>query len=233
MIATDRFDYVNLHYYYIARKSALAVKAARRRDMGVFIISPNDKGGKLYDPPAKLRSLTAPFSPMRFNDLFCLSTPGVHTLSVGAAKPSDFDEHIAILDNLNDDGELTAETRSAVDEIIGRLDSEMAERLGAVWFARSLDKLPEFRETPGRINIPVIIRLWNLAKGLDMLEYAKMRYNLLGDGGDWFPGENAASAAELADDITKFLETSGSPFPERIVDALKDAHPLLANPDKK
>ena len=44
-----------------------AVQAARRKDMGVFIISPNDKGGKLYDPPPRLVKLCAPLSPMSRN----------------------------------------------------------------------------------------------------------------------------------------------------------------------
>ena len=37
--------------------------------MGVFIISPTDKGGRLYAPSAKLRTPDAPLSPMVFNDL--------------------------------------------------------------------------------------------------------------------------------------------------------------------
>ena len=43
--------------------------------MGVFIISPNDKGGKLYEPPPKLTELCAPLTPMQFNDLYCLARP--------------------------------------------------------------------------------------------------------------------------------------------------------------
>jgi predicted aldo/keto reductase-like oxidoreductase len=31
-----------------------AVKAAEKQDMGVFIISPTDKGGALYEPPKSL-----------------------------------------------------------------------------------------------------------------------------------------------------------------------------------
>ena len=38
--------------------------------MGVFIISPNDKGGKLYAPPPKLETICAPLTPMQFNDLY-------------------------------------------------------------------------------------------------------------------------------------------------------------------
>ena len=31
----------------------LAIEAARKHDMGMFIISPTDKGGQLYMPPKK------------------------------------------------------------------------------------------------------------------------------------------------------------------------------------
>jgi len=75
-----------------------AIEAARALDMGIFIISPNDKGGKLYDPPRKLKELCAPLTPMQFNDLYCLARPQVHTLSCGAARPGDFDEHIRALE---------------------------------------------------------------------------------------------------------------------------------------
>ena len=74
-IETDRFDYVNLHWYYINQVNWPAIEAAQRQDMGVFIISPSDKGGKLYEPPPKLVELCKPLSPMQFNDLFC-SFPG-------------------------------------------------------------------------------------------------------------------------------------------------------------
>ena len=46
-IRSDRFDYVNLHAYYLFQDNLPAVAAARERDTGVFIISPTDKGGRL------------------------------------------------------------------------------------------------------------------------------------------------------------------------------------------
>jgi predicted aldo/keto reductase-like oxidoreductase len=57
-----------------------ALEAAVRHDMGVFIISTNDKGGKLYEAPEKLESLCSPLSPMAFNNLFCLRNPGSRVL---------------------------------------------------------------------------------------------------------------------------------------------------------
>ena len=38
------FDYVNLHWYYIRQDNSAALDAARRQDMGVFIISPTRQG---------------------------------------------------------------------------------------------------------------------------------------------------------------------------------------------
>ena len=44
-IETNEFDYVNLHWYYINQRNWPAIEAATKLDMGVFIISPSDKGG--------------------------------------------------------------------------------------------------------------------------------------------------------------------------------------------
>ena len=95
--ADGGFDYVNLHWYYIFQRNWPAIEAATRRDMGMFIISPSDKGGMLYDPPPRLVELCRPLHPLVFNDLFCLSYPEVHTLSIGAARPTDFDLHLEAL----------------------------------------------------------------------------------------------------------------------------------------
>ena len=59
-IETGRFDYVNLHYYWIYQNNWAAIEAATRQDMGVFIISPNDKGGKLQEPVPKMMEICRP-----------------------------------------------------------------------------------------------------------------------------------------------------------------------------
>ena len=89
-IESDEFDYVNLHWYFVNPLNWCAVQAATKRDMGVFIISPNDKGGMLQNRPTKMAGLCAPLSPMQFNDLYCLARPEVHTLSCGVARPTRF-----------------------------------------------------------------------------------------------------------------------------------------------
>ena len=206
-IATDAFDYVNIHWYFVNDLNWPAILEARKRDMGVFIISPNDKGGKLYDPPKKLVDLCAPLSPMIFNDIYCLNRPEVHTLSCGAARPTDFDEHIKALKYYDK----IPETIAPIEK---RLRAEMDRVLGADWCARWFEGLPNYNDVPGEINISEILRLYTYAKSLDLVGWGKFRYNLLGQASHWFPGKNAAKAVDSK--LAKVLKKVPSPpaYPE-------------------
>lgn len=221
-IQTGEFDYVNLHWYWVNDRNWPAVLDAAGQDMGVFIISPNDKGGKLQEPPAKLEELCAPLSPMVFNDLYCLRRPQVHTLSIGAAKPSDFDEHVRAVGLLDRAEEL-------VPPIDQRLRAEVARIHGENWLATWERGLPDWEDVPGEINVWEITRLWTYAKALDLVEFAKMRYNLLGNAGHWFPGRNADQLPEL--DLRPAL--AGSPHAERILAALEESRTWLKAEEKK
>ena len=145
-VNSAEFDYLNVHWYFVNDLNWPAIEAAGKLDMGVFIISPNDKGGKLYSPPKKLVDLCAPLTPMQFNDLYCLARKEVHTLSCGAARPTDFDEHIRALDHYDN----IAETIAPVER---RLREEMERTLGADWCRRWFEGLPHYVDVPGEINV--------------------------------------------------------------------------------
>lgn len=218
-IETDAFDYVNLHWYYINQGNWPAIEAAVRHDMGIFIISPSDKGGQLYNPPPKLVDLCAPLSPMVFNDLFCLSHPQIHTLSLGAARPSDFDEHLKALPLLDN-------AQETLRPILRRLEAAAIEALGQDWYETWDQGLPSHEDTPAGINIPVILWLRNLAIAFDLENYARMRYNLLGQASHWFPGNRA----DLLHQVNLQACLRRSPHADKIPDLLADAHSRLGGP---
>jgi hypothetical protein len=159
---------------------------------------------------------------MVFNGLFCLSHPEVHTLSCGASKPSDFDIHLQT-------AELSGQAAQVVRPIVERLEKEMERVLGKEWLLHWQEGLPEWDVTPGNINIPWMLRLRNLALAFDMIEFGKMRYNLFGNGGHWFPGKRADNLHEL--DLSASL--SRSPFKDKIPAMLKETHDMLAGEEKK
>jgi len=208
------FDYVNLHWYYIRQDNGPALDAARRQDMGVFIISPTDKGGHLHTPSQRLLELCAPLHPIVFNDLFCLQDPRVHTISVGAARPEDLELHLEAL-------RLLPEAASLIAPVDQRLRQAADEALGRDWMATWSVGLPPWHATPGEINLPVLLWLYNLLEAWDLESYAKARYGLLGSGGHWFAGGNADGFEDevSVEELQSVLQES--PWRERIPEILR------------
>ncbi len=221
-VQTDEFSYVNLHWYYFDQINWPAVLSASERDMGVFIISPSEKGGKLFDPPEKLVRLCSPLTPMGFNDLFCLGHAEVHTLSIGAARPGDFDAHVEILP-------LVDEAMTGLAPVMRRLEEATVEAMGADWAATWKHGLPITVEAPREIPLYHILRMYNMAKAFDMLDYGKMRYNLLGSGGHWFPGYKVL---DVDWDLLK-KQLQDYHFLDRLPDILQEAHAMFNAEDKK
>jgi uncharacterized protein len=177
-LESDLFSFVNVHYYYFNQRNAPVVSRAAAKDMGVFIISPNDKGGQLFHAPPVVREICAPLTPIQWNARFCLSTPAVHTLTFGMTEPSHFDEMRGIfpvstpLDAHDAGAQAQLDARLALDPYSGY---EGYELLG----------------DPSGIIIPEVLRLRRLWKCYDMLGFGQYRYNFLKSPDHWYPGKFA------------------------------------------
>jgi len=66
-------------------------------------------------------------------------------------------------------------------------------------------------------------RVPNLLTAFDMADYAKARYNLLGQGGHWFPGQQAGDIDRW--DFSKCL--ARSPHAQKIPKLLVETHRRL------
>ncbi|HSW45836.1 MAG TPA: aldo/keto reductase [Phycisphaerae bacterium] len=184
-VNTGMFESINLHYYWFNRMLEPAVARAAELDMGVFIISPNEKGGMLFRPTEKLRGLSAPFHPMHLNQRWLLSDPRVHTLSLGPTVADELELHMRVADEV---GPLSEEEKAALD----RWTSEHRSALGSDFCTECQKCLP----CPVGIDIPEILRLRNAAVAFDMTEYGSFRYNLLDGSFDWFHGPTGDHCTE-------------------------------------
>lgn len=219
---TGLFDYMNVHWYLVNHDNFPAIQAAARQDMGVFIISPNDKGGHLHMPTEKLKEFCAPLTPMQFNALYCLCQEEVHTLSTGVAKPEDFDEHVAGMAYYDRRHEI-------VPPILKRIQEEIDRVFVPGWHRTYGAGLPLPSVGPGGLHLREILRLYTWAKTFDMTGFAKSRYNLFGNAGDWFAGAAPGQTAEQ--DVLDALQES--PHRDRIPAYLQDANEMLKGEEVK
>ena len=208
-ISTGLFDFVNLHYYYFWQRNFGAVQLAAAHDMGVFIISPNDKGGQLFNAPPLLRELTAPLTPIQFNARFCLKTPHVHTLSFGLNQPEHFTGMPGIFP-------VSAPLSTQDQAIEQRLNARVQVDPYAAYHGF------EFENDPSGINIPEVLRFRRMLKCYDMRSFGLYRYNMFSPGDDWVPGAYATPENIAKVDVSR--APAGFPLRELLAETHGELH---------
>ena len=209
-IATDQFEFINLHYTLFFQRNSAAIDLAQQKDMGVFIISPADKGGLLYTPSPMLEALCQPISPLALNYRFLLSDSRITTLSVGAANPAELDLPLALADQT---GVLSEMELEALERL--RVQQEIV--LGSDRCSQCYACLP----CPEGIHIPEVLRLRNLATAYDMTQYGEYRYRMFENAGHWFPGNKGNRCTTCGDCLPRCPESLNIPL------LLQDAHKKL------
>ncbi len=206
-IESGLFDFVNLHYYYFNQRNAEAVSRAEKQDMGVFIISPNDKGGQLFNAPQKVRNATAPLTPINWNTRFCLKNPAVHTLSFGMTEASHFEEM---------KHSFPIQWTEMEKNIQSKLEDFLNDDPYSYYDGFDLQK------DESGINIPEILRLRKLWKCYDMSEYGRYRYKIFGKNNHWLPGNFAEK--EYIDKIDLSKVPENIPLKKMLAEAHREFH---------
>ena len=209
-IETQLFAFINLHYYYFFQRHAPAIGLAHKYDMGTLIISPADKGGKLYTPPPALIELCQPSTPLAFNYRWLLADTRISTLSLGAANPAELFPSLAVADAHHP---LTADELA----ITSRLSHQLQTTLNTDLCSQCHACLP----CPAQINIPEVLRLRNLAIAYDMTDYGQYRYRMFENAGHWFPGMKANHCNDCGDCLPRCPQELDIPT------LLKDTHQKL------
>lgn len=196
------------------------VKRAKELDMGLFLISPVDKGGKLYRPSQDVVKLcgSGELTPIAFGLLYAWKTNGFHTASIGVARPTDLDE-------VMEAARMTAQgsANKSLAEATKRLNDRAVEKLGAEWVEKGLLNIPSMLdESTDGIAVGHILWLYNLLVAYGMYEFCQDRYTSLmickwnkkksfTENADAMNRGNLGRAYDPDVDLTKALEKHYNP----------------------
>lgn len=191
-IETNAFDYCNLHYHFCGSYTCTGedefagnlsnIRLAYKHDMGVFIISPYDKGGRLYAPSNQLRDICLPdLEPMTYGSVYLWqheqfdgAQAPIHTIVCGAARPSDLDQ--PVLASLQSKDPATTEKRERVAK---RLELALHESLGKEWTETWHHGLPNWHGASQGTQLGNIVWLHNVIKAFGLLDFARERYQTM------------------------------------------------------
>ena len=197
LVDSNKFDFVNLHEHYFgdyhacgtpdgrgSQGNAAAVARALELDMGVFGISPIDKGGRLYQPSAVVaRTIGPELTPIAFAALTAWETYKMHTVTIGFARPEDVTEILEAAELFANKKKM----KPLLDGATARLDQLAVDKLGKEWKDKGLLNLPSpLKEEADGIGLGHTLWCSNMLHAYGMYDTAKARYsNLMAETKKW------------------------------------------------
>jgi len=184
---TGEFVSVTGRYHYL--DSVYDPLRERARELGMAFVAMTPLGqGWLARPSPALREALEGEDPVCFALRWIVNHPGVTTAIVGASSLQELEAAYAALgDGL---GEL-----GRYDSLAERVIARMVEALGADYCTGCRQCLP----CPADINIPELLRLNNLLRAYELVDWCKDRYKFMGNAGTWYPGVKADQCTECGE----------------------------------
>ena len=149
----------------------------------MFIISPFDKGGRVYAPSRRLRELCLPeMEPIDFaalwlwlHDLHDEGSAPCHTITAGLARPSDIDQPLvaSIKQLAHENKEKTLEK---VKTIVNRMEAAKVEAVGKEFLETWHHGLYNGYSNTYGAQLGCIAWFGILVKSFGMVQYGKDRY---------------------------------------------------------
>ncbi len=216
-ISTGFFQAASILYWFTYQRNAPAVELARQRGCGILILSPTEKSGMLTTPAEKLTAACTPFSPLELAHHWLLAQDGVTTIAAGAAHPDELEPHC---DAVTSWQHLESEQHGSAMQ---RFEDIERAALGSTRCSVCYECMP----CPHNVQIPEILRLRNLGIAFDMHAFGRMRYNLLGNAGHWFPGQKADKCLECGACLKRCPENLDIPA------LLRQTHSMLQGEERE
>lgn len=205
-IDSKKFEYVNLHYHYFGSYTASGqdggnangecVRKARELGMGVFCISPVDKGGALYYPSNVVSKATLDegLGMVEFGVGWALTKHD--TLTIGVAREEDFDEPLfeaackstekieavaKVLDKLLEGQDEAVRTRRTIEASEARICSYAfiiltqlaADAHGKEWKETCYQGLPNHFQNETGVSFTNCVHYYNLVNAFGMKFYGE------------------------------------------------------------
>mmetsp|Transcript_28361 Transcript_28361/g.56664 ORF Transcript_28361/g.56664 Transcript_28361/m.56664 type:complete len:560 (+) Transcript_28361:17-1696(+) len=239
-VASGKFEYVNLHHHAFGSYTAsgtsfgggvgmsAVVEAARERGMGVFCISPVDKGGALHNPSPAVSGAcwSAGLGAVEYGAGWAAA---VHdTMSVGMARVEDMDEPLYAAHLVHREGgqERVAEAEAGVRSLMEGLH-------GKAWLDTCYEGLPHCFGTDHAVSFGMLVWLYNLREALGMGWFTEERFKVFrGNRKGWdeakSPDENRVGwgytpglSSSVTGDYSEVLKDVREENRERIEEILK------------
>ncbi len=187
VMETGEFVSVTGRYHYLDPIYDPVRERAAKLGMAFVAMTPLGQGWLARPTPALLDAIHSR-DPVELALRHTAAQPGVSTIIVGISNTKELEAAHAALDGELSDAEELADQ-------VARVHDGIVNALRGAYCTQCRKCLP----CPAEVNIPELLRLNNLLRAYDLVEWCKDRYKFMGNAGNWYPGVKADQCTECGD----------------------------------